>query len=172
MLLCFLIQFLQLVDWFNFDRQRILDGQWWRLLTAHITHSGWPHFFLNMAGLFMVMLFFSAYRSWRFWAGSVVAMSLLISIGLILDQQLDRYVGFSGVLHGLFIIGAYYEYHRYKLSGLVLLLLITGKLLWEQLFGPLPGSESMVDGRVAINAHFYGGLAGGLIIVMQFLRKQ
>ena len=171
LLVCFLIQFLQLAEWFNFDRQLILDGQWWRLLTAHFTHSGWWHFYLNMAGLLMVALFFSAYRSSSYWVGVIVLLSLLISLGLMLDQQLDRYVGFSGVLHGLFIIGGYYEYRRYKWSGLILLLLLAGKLLWEQLFGALPGSESMLQGQVAINAHLYGGLVGVLLCVWHLLRQ-
>lgn len=172
MLTCFLIQFLQLVEWFNFDRQLILEGQWWRLISAHFTHSSWWHFNLNMAGLLMVMMFFSGYRSGRFWMAAIALLSLLISLGLMLDQQLDRYVGFSGVLHGLFVIGGYYEYRRYKWSGLILLLLIAAKLLWEQTLGPLPGSESMLQGRVAINAHLYGGVAGALFCVWHLLRKR
>jgi len=78
----------------------------------------------------------------------------------MLDMQLVRYVGLSGVLHGLFIIGARWELKRYNLSGVVLLLLIVGKVIWEQINGALPGSESMSGGKVAVNAHLYGLMAG------------
>jgi len=109
----------------------------------------------------MVMVFFAAYQSTAYWLGAIVFIALLCSAGLMLDMQLNRYVGFSGVLHGLFIIGARFEMRRYKLSGVVLLLLIVAKLIWEQVFGAMPGSEEMTGGRVAVNAHLYGAVAGG-----------
>jgi len=158
--LCFVIQFLQLDG--AFDRGLIEQGQIWRLLTGHITHLNWSHFWLNMAGVLMVMVFFASYQSSTYWLGAMVFIALLSSAGLMLDMQLDRYVGFSGVLHGLFIIGARFELRRYKWSGVVLLVLIVAKLIWEQVFGAMPGSEEMTGGRVAVNAHLYGAVAGGL----------
>lgn len=158
--LCFVIQFLQLDG--AFDRGLIEQGQIWRLLTGHITHLNWSHFWLNMGGVLMVMVFFASYQSSTYWFGAMVFIALLSSAGLMLDMQLDRYVGFSGVLHGLFIIGARFELRRYKWSGVVLLVLIVAKLIWEQVFGTMPGSEEMTGGRVAVNAHLYGAVAGGL----------
>ncbi|VAW64221.1 hypothetical protein MNBD_GAMMA09-1352 [hydrothermal vent metagenome] len=157
--LCFFIQIFQLQAWFRFDRQLIEQWQLWRLLSGHITHLNWSHFALNMAGLFMVALFFNEYKPLKYWAGAVFFIALSSSIGLLLDHQLDRYVGLSGVLHGLFIIGGRWELTRHKASGAVLLVLIIGKIIWEQLYGALPGSESMTGGRVAINAHLYGAMA-------------
>lgn len=162
--LCFLIQFLQIDA--AFDRELIEQGQLWRLLSGHITHLNWSHYWLNMAGVLMVMVFFSHYQTSYYWLGAVVFVALVCSTGLMLDMQLNRYVGFSGVLHGLFIIGGRYEMQRYKLSGAVLLVLIVAKLAWEQLIGAMPGSEEMAGGRVAVNAHLYGAIAGGVYIVL------
>ncbi|HED33631.1 MAG TPA: rhombosortase [Gammaproteobacteria bacterium] len=158
--LCFFIQFFQLEGWFRFDRQLIEQWQLWRLLSGHLTHLNWSHFWLNMAGMFMVAYFFSEYKTTGYWAGALLFIALGCSAGLMLDNQLDRYVGLSGVLHGLFIIGGRWELTRHKASGAVLLVLIVGKLIWEQLYGALPGSESMTGGRVAVNAHLYGAIAG------------
>ena len=161
--LCFLLQFMQ--NSAAFDRSLIEHGEVWRFLSGHFTHLNWSHFGLNMAGVFMVMVFFANYQSNVYWLGAIVFIVLLISVGLMLDMQLNRYVGFSGVLHGLFIIGARFEIRRYKLSGVVLLVLIVAKLIWEQLYGAMPGSEEMTGGRVAVNAHLYGALAGGLYLM-------
>jgi len=134
------------------------------LLTGHFTHLNWSHFWLNMGGVLMVMVFFAAYQSTAYWLGAIVFIALLCSAGLMLDMQLNRYVGFSGVLHGLFIIGARFEMRRYKWSGVVLLVLIVAKLIWEQVFGAMPGSEEMTGGRVAVNAHLYGAVAGAIYL--------
>ncbi len=157
---CLFIQWLHLGETFLFSRTLIEQGELWRLITAHVTHLNWNHLWLNMAGVFMVAIFFGRYVSNRYWIISIIFISLFCSAGLMLDKQLENYVGFSGVLHGLFIIGARYELTRYKTSGIVLLVLIIGKLIWEQVYGSLPGSEEITGGRVAVNAHLYGALGG------------
>jgi len=162
--LCALMQFMQ--NTAAFDRSLIEQGEIWRLLSGHFTHLNWSHFGLNMAGVLMVMVFFANYQSSRYWLGAIVFIALLCSAGLMTDMQLDRYVGFSGVLHGLFIMGARFEMRRYKLSGVVLLVLIVAKLIWEQVFGAMPGSEEMTGGRVAVNAHLYGAVAGVLYLML------
>ena len=170
-ILCFTIQLLHLEPFFRFDRQLIEKWQLWRLISGHLTHLNWSHFLLNMVGLSMVAVFFSSYKSNSYWIEALLALSLVCSVAMLLDNQLDRYVGFSGVLHGLFIIGGRWEMKRYKVSGAVLLTIIIGKIIWEQKFGALPGSESMTGGRVAVNAHLYGAVAGGLFLLKDFRIK-
>jgi len=75
-------------------------------------------------------------------------------------------VGLSGVLHGLFIYGAIREMRFYPVSGYILLLLLTGKLFWEYMNGALPGSEQMTGGRVLVEAHLYGAVAGLVAVVL------
>lgn len=164
-IVCFFIQLLNMAPVFRFDRLLIEQWQVWRLISGHLSHLNWSHLLLNMTGLFMVALFFAGYRSNRYWAGALLFIALLCSAGLLLDNQLQRYVGFSGVLHGLFIIGARWEMQRYKTSGLVLMIVIIGKLVWEQMVGALPGSESIAGGHVAVNAHLYGAIGGALYLL-------
>jgi len=173
LILCFLIQLLQLSPLLRFDRQLIEQWQIWRVISGHLTHLNWNHYMLNMAGLGMVAVFFSSYKTNTYWLGALLFISLVCSAGMLVDNRLDRYVGFSGVLHGLFIIGGRWEMQHYKLSGGVLLVIIIGKLIWEQMFGALPGSESMTGGRVAINAHLYGAIGGVLYLFKeQLVRKK
>jgi rhomboid family GlyGly-CTERM serine protease len=164
-LLCFFIQLLHLQPMLRFDRQLIEQWQLWRLVSGHLSHLNWSHFALNMAGLSMVAFFFSAYKSTAYWASAVLFIALVCSAGMLIDHQLDRYVGLSAVLHGLFIIGGRWEMKRYTLSGAVLLAIIIGKLFWEQMYGALPGSEAVTGGRIAINSHLYGAIAGGLFLL-------
>ena len=171
LMVCFFIQLLHLQPVFRFDRQLIEQWQIWRVISGHLSHLNWNHYFLNMAGVIMVAVFFSRYKSNRYWLEALLFISLFCSVGMLLDNQLDRYVGFSGVLHGLFIIGGRWEMQRYKVSGAVLLAILIGKLIWEQMVGALPGSESMTGGRVAINAHLYGAVGGAIFLLRELYKK-
>lgn len=159
--ICFSLQSAGLVSTFQFDRSLIDQGHYWLLLTGHLVHLNWAHWALNMAGLVVVGVFFSQYGSILDWLIVLLFSALVIGLGLYwFHPELSWYVGLSGVLHGLFIYGAIREIRFYPFSGYVLLLLLTGKLFWEYMNGALPGSEEMTGGRVLVEAHLYGAIAG------------
>jgi rhomboid family GlyGly-CTERM serine protease len=151
----------------RFDRQAIEQGHLWLLLSAHLVHLGWHHLWLNMGGLLLVSLFFGRYASPLTWLLLLLFCGLAVGAGLFLfSPQLHYYVGLSGVLHGLFIMGGWLERRVYPLAGNSLLLLIVVKLVWEQLVGPMPGSVSLTGGPVAVDAHLYGAVAGVLFVLL------
>ncbi|MDH5472233.1 MAG: rhombosortase [Gammaproteobacteria bacterium] len=166
LLACLLFQTMGLIEQFRFDRALIQQGDYWLMLSGHFVHLNWHHLWLNLAGLALVMVFFGRYCSMLAWSIIILLSAISVSLGLYwFNQDMFWYVGLSGVLHGLFVVGAWREYAVFAKSGLVLMLLIAGKLLWEQLAGPLPGSESMTGGHVAVDAHLYGAI-GGLIFLL------
>ncbi|TNF36792.1 MAG: rhombosortase, partial [Gammaproteobacteria bacterium] len=165
--LCLLLQGLDLAKPLRFDRDLIAQGHLWLVISGHLVHLNWHHFWLNMAGLLLVAIFFHGYCSTGMWLLQLLWSALLVSLGLyVLNPELSAYVGLSGVLHGLFIVGAWYEARRHPLSGWVLLLLLVVKLVWEQLSGALPGSEAMTGGHVVVDAHLYGAISGGLFALL------
>jgi len=156
-----LFQWLELVEIMRFDRVAISQGQLWLLLTGNLVHLNGSHLLLNMAGLALVAVFFSHYMSALAWFVLSLWSALLVGLGLYyFNPEIFWYVGLSGVLHGLFVVGGWYEYRHFKASGLVLLILVVAKLIWEQWAGALPGSEAMAGGRVVVDAHLYGAISG------------
>ena len=96
-----------------------------------------------------------------------------MGIGLyMIDSGLIWYVGFSGTLHGLIIAGCLADLRFYPKSAALLLVLVTGKLIWEQVAGALPGSESVAGGSVIVNAHLYGAIGGALAGAILLLSKR
>jgi hypothetical protein len=79
-----------------------------------------------------------------------------------LSRNMLWYVGLSGVLHGLIIAGAIRGLRQLPGESAVILAAVIGKLTWEQLAGPLPGSESVSGGNVIVNAHLYGAIGGAI----------
>ncbi len=159
--LCIALQTVGLDATLRFDRQAIEKGHWWLLLSGNFVHLGSSHLWMNMAGLALIVaLVWSQFNVWE-WAIITLFSSICVGLGLFLfDLDVNWYVGFSGSLHGLIIAGSLADLKRYPKSAAALLILVCGKLAWEQFAGPLPGSESVAGGSVVVNAHLYGAVAG------------
>ncbi|MGB5517642.1 MAG: rhombosortase [Gammaproteobacteria bacterium] len=168
--ICFSLQSTSMASVLQYDRGLIDQGQYWLLLTGHLVHLNWVHWALNMAGLLIVAVFFSLYGSMLDWLVVLLFSALVTGLGLYwLHPELIWYVGLSGVLHGLFIYGAIREIRFYPFSGYLLVLLIAAKLFWEYMNGALPGSEAMTGGRVLVEAHLYGAMAGLVAVFVTWL---
>jgi rhomboid family GlyGly-CTERM serine protease len=149
----------------SFQRPEIVDGEWWRLITCQFVHLGWEHFLLNLTALIILWLLFGQRLATISWLGVL----LLCLIGttttlLVLNPEVIWYVGFSGALHGLFVVGACTEWRQgNRHIGTALFLLLSIKLLCEQFQITLPLSASIfIDAPVVVDAHLYGTLSGAL----------
>lgn len=151
----------------RYDAQAISENhQYWRLFTAHFTHLGWSHLWLNVAGLMLIFIFFASCLSMRYWLLSFIISSMSISILIsLLNPEIRWYVGLSGILHTLFILGGIADIRIRKWEGIIFTLLILAKVTYEQIAGPLPGSEEAAGGPVLVDAHFYGAMMGLLLAV-------
>ncbi|MDH5801897.1 MAG: rhombosortase, partial [Gammaproteobacteria bacterium] len=143
----------------RYDREAILDGQWWRLISAHLAHLGWSHLFMNLLGLGLIWALFGAHYPNRVWILAFLLGSLGVSAMLLwLNPELHWYVGLSGVLHTFFILGCLADIEKSRWGGTGLLLAVCAKLAYEQFSGPLPGSEASAGGKVIVDSHLYGAI--------------
>lgn len=164
---CIVFQTTGLVEFFRFSRSDILSGQWWRLLTGNLVHLGYPHLFLNLAGLAVISALLAPAMTVRQWTITGVVSMTGVGIGLLLlDPQLRWYVGLSGVLYGLLLGGAIAEFQRQRLVAIVLAGYTIGKVTWEQLYGAAESSEKIAGGNVIVNAHLYGMISGALAVAV------
>ena len=151
----------------RYQRDAVLAGQWWRLLTGNLVHLGWPHLWLNLAGLLLVWLLFHSALPQRVWLTVTVVSSLAVGLGLLFfDPNLAWYVGLSGTLHGLFAAGLVASLAAGQRAEWLLLALFLAKLTWEQLVGPTPGTAELAGGNVIVDAHLYGTVGGALTVLV------
>lgn len=154
----------------RFSRSAIFQGEWWRLLTGHLVHLSWNHVLMNVAGLILIWILFGRYFSTRFWIIVATINALGISAALLIfNPEVSWYVGLSGVLHGLFVIGLLENIRKGYRLEILLLIGFIAKLAWEQSAGPTPGSEAMAGGHVLVDAHLYGAIVGALTIIFHFV---
>jgi len=148
---------------FRFDRAGIQSGELWRLITGHFVHLGGAHFALNAAGLGLVWYLVGSAFDWRRWLIIAAVCLLAMDLGFwFLNPPIGWYVGLSGLLHGFLAAGLAERLRKPEAETLLLAALLIGKLVWEQLSGPLPGSEGTAGGPVVVDAHLFGAIGGVL----------
>lgn len=158
-------------EWLRYDRVWIIQGEVWRLVTGHLTHLGWSHLILNSAGFLLVWFLVGGAQSIRAWLLIIAVSMASIDLGFwLLNPELHWYVGMSGFLHGVLAAGIVPRLRYLQGETVVLLILLIAKIAWEQLGGPLPGSEATSGGPVVVDAHLYGALGGVLGAVLARIR--
>ena len=95
------------------------------------------------------------------WAITLVVAAVAVSAGLwLLQPELERYVGLSGVLHGLLAAGLVATIGRWGIDLWIVAVALTAKLVFEQVTGPMPASATLAGGNVIVAAHLYGAVSG------------
>lgn len=163
--LCVLLCGLQWIgrDYFYFDRDLVAQGQLWRLLTAHFVHLNLTHLLLNIGGLSLVLVIFDKTWSLTTWLLLIVISAMLQSLAFYAFlPRVQGYVGFSGVIHSLYVAGAMYLLMQTKEKQFAIMLcaLLTVKLLTEQIGQGISMTEQAIGGHVLIEAHLFGAIIG------------
>lgn len=146
----------------DYDRVALQQGQWWRLLSAHLVHLNTAHALMNAAALVLVAFYFSRWLTAGRLSLLVLVSALLISAGLWWwTPSVPAYAGFSGVLHALLYAGlcASLRHHPWLHGGVLLLAL--ARLGWEHsaFYDPYY-LQNVVGSYVVPDAHLYGALTG------------
>lgn len=150
------------------DKSLIINGELWRLVTGNFTHTNLPHLLMNSAALCIFSVIFKDYLNTKKLWGLLLTLSVMVG-SLLLLSPIERYVGLSGVLHGLFVWAAIEDIKHKRYTGWLLLLGVLAKIGWEQLFGASASTISLINASVATDAHLFGALSGGMLQLCVFL---
>ena len=89
------------LDSLAFDRVAIIEGEYWRLATAHLTHLDNTHALMNAVGVGLVTtVLLDFLRPARLLASVVTIAGTISGVSVLLVAE-STYAGFSGILYGL-----------------------------------------------------------------------
>ncbi len=151
------------VEWqqtLRYQNDLFSEAQLWRLLSGHLLHLGWNHLLMNLLGLILIVVIFIERPLAHWWLDSLIC-ALGVSAGLYLfTPETYWYVGLSGLLHGLLAAAIVDNLQQQPRRYSLLLAALAGKLIWEQMVGPVPLSDSPIQGAIIVDAHLYGAISG------------
>jgi len=155
-----------------YHRSAIAEGQIWRLFTGHLIHSNLWHLLLNLASLMMIGWLFSQHFTYKIWIIIFALSAMMISFAYYFTApQFEYYVGLSAILYAVIIIGALLDIkHQPMIAGLILLV-VTGRVIWQQLYGTADELEQLIEQRVAVESHLFGIITGYLLGLVLLLRE-
>ena len=172
--ICLLIQLTSGIEWASLDIGQTKQGQLWRLITGHLTHLDWEHYFLNMAAIILSLVVFHHDVKPSHWVGSFLFISFFSSLCMTFGYaEYDRYVGFSDIIHGWILLGAASIVHKEPKLTAAIFVLFWLKIIEENMDMDFFTSYA-VTGNVAHESHVYGAIAGilfSLIFVKDFRNK-
>lgn len=145
-----------------------VESEYWRGFTAHWVHADWKHLILNATGLILCMTIASP--KWPVWRWVVYNMYLAIGISTLFtlrNPELHWYVGYSGILFGIYLLAADDLYRRNRAIALLLGTAIVIKVVLEQFSDIRIGAGDLIGIPVIIDAHLYGLLLGLSIALAQ-----
>ena len=145
----------------RYERLAVDAGEWWRIVTCSFVHLGWWHLMLNEIGIFVLVLLCLEKLSWAVWVRRVLLLAMGMGLGLhFLVPGTYWYVGFSGVAHGLFLLGlARPALKDRDLIAAGCIVFLVGKIGWELFAGAPVSDEEAIGGRVLVESHLYGTLS-------------
>ena len=103
--------------WLEYDRETLVAGQVWRVLTGHLSHYSWSHLLWNLLGF--ALLGVLCERTQRRGFQWTLALSIvLIPLGLWWGMpELSAYRGLSGLTSALFGLAAAHLVYQQVRSG-------------------------------------------------------
>jgi rhomboid family GlyGly-CTERM serine protease len=144
----------------RYDRAAIAHAEWWRLLSGNFVHLGWVHWSFNAASLVLLVLLCPEVLRVQEWVRRVLLVGLGMSLGLyLLAPQLATYVGLSGLIYGLFVLGLGRQAAAKDGIAIACLVFLAARIVWELRFGAPAYEQKWMGGAVVAESHLSGALA-------------
>ena len=163
----------QVADTLVYQHQLISQGELWRGFTGHLLHTNGIHLVLNLAALILLWALHGHFYNLINYSLLFISSAIICSVGLyFFSPDITRYVGLSGIIHGIFVFGAMMDIHNKDKTGYLLFIGVWLKIAHEQFYGAGDHVSDLINAKVAIDAHLWGAVGGLLFsgIYLGYLR--
>ncbi len=161
----------------EFNRTKIVEGEYWRLFTGNLVHYGFAHLAMNIAAFLIIAISLLREVSLKIYIPLLISCAMAVGIGTLLwNPELVFYRGLSGVIHGLIVAGLLLNSFRNRWLSYLFVGLVFAKIFHEHQADFQENQlQTLIPVPVAIDSHWYGALAGliymGVLMALQKIKK-
>jgi len=167
--------FPRISSFFVYDRQAILSGELWRLLTAPLVHFSASHFFWDVLVFGLAGFAINAFGFRSFWLVCSFASIVPGLIYLLTLPELECYGGLSGLATGAvayLCLCSVFKARKNRMIWLFILFFVAMKIAIEARMGsPIFAQIGKTPFRVLPSAHVLGYLGALVTIVCTWSSK-
>ncbi|EKE84751.1 rhombosortase [Idiomarina xiamenensis] len=154
-------------QWFallDYDHAQ-LWSQPWRFFSAHLLHLNYQHGLLNWLALIMIVLIWQRQLSARRLLNVLLICSVVCCLLVWLVGQPQRFVGLSGILHGLIIFCLLGDTRQGDKLSVVVLIIIVAKIIAEACGFSVTGNSPLALPNMgqAVWVIHASGVIGGIV---------
>lgn len=161
------------MDHFGLVVGKVYDGELWRIITGHLYHTNWPHLLMNVGAFGLLVFIFGQQLSLARLSVMYLVTSLGISLAYLIWFPVEtRYLGLSGVVHGLAMASALWNMKRLPFLSVGVIVFFIVKLVYENSFGPSEKLAQTIGLRVATEAHVYGAVMGCTVVLAEYAQSR
>ena len=157
---------------FRYQAIEVYQGEWWRLFTANLCHSNWNHWLLNIAGFWMMDIFYRPVLSQKTRAYLMLFCMIINVLLLHWFVDLTWYVGLSGALHGYLVGGALLSWKSAIKINFIIIVIVTVKLIVELHWHINETTESLIGANVVEESHAFGAISAILFCLLFWLKQK
>lgn len=166
---------LQIIDQFfpstplAYSSGLFLTHFYWQWITPSLVHVNWMHWILNILNFLALLLLFRDVLTIRktLILFSISSLCIMISLYMFSDD-VNNYVGMSGVLYTLAVYGAVKSIMQQKIISILILLYIVIKLIANDWTNHLMMVDTALSNmNVITDVHWYGSIIGIIWLVLE-----
>mgnify|MGYP001424668137 CR=1 FL=1 len=154
----------KLVEW---NRTAITNGEVWRIVTGHFTHSNFYHLAMNLAAMWLICAIFKPSK--RRLTTLIIINSVFVGL-LLYTTSYTNYVGLSGILHGLIANLALREALNGNRSSWIIVAVLMVKIFLENTLGTSITTSELIQTKVAYEAHTFGAICGFALACIESIK--
>ena len=164
------------IEW---QRASVLDHEWWRILTGHLSHTSVPNLFWNLATFLVLGAICETQNRRRFLLATVLTAVTVPMAVLLAAPETTAYRGLSGIdsaLFGLLLVTVVRKAWDQERRSLAVLLCGTGVLFLGKIAYEVTTQQALfaVDssGFVPLPLAHLAGAAVGLLVALLPLHQR
>ncbi|NQT87253.1 rhombosortase [bacterium] len=149
---------------FELDCARVVEGEWWRLLTGNLVHCGWSHQLADMGAF--VVLSWVVWRRTGHWGVVTLVSAAAVGVAAFVWGGVATYRGMSGVNYALLVAAvgsmAVGERGKGRVLWLAVLAGVALKVGVEAMAGELTVNVCLPEGVVLVGQAHVAGVCVGV----------